>query len=190
VSDRSDWRTSFAPSALAALLMLASPGARAGAVTVSGGDTVVFTFDFSVLSSQQPPYPAVRVDTGIDLGTVDDHDWCRYTLYRDGHAAGPDSSVVSCGILTFEAGTEDSGWLDGLLSIAITVLDGSVTLDPHASAFTAIGPDGQPLTPRLSPLVRVVHEPAASWLALIAGCAMWLRRRPSSARGLVPTATG
>jgi hypothetical protein len=33
-----------------------------------------------------------------------------------------DSSIGSCGIATFESALEESGWLDGLLSIALTVI--------------------------------------------------------------------
>ena len=153
----------------------------------------MFSFDFTALGSNAPPYPAMRVDTGIDLWSVDPGggDRCRYTLYRDGNAVNPDSSYVSCTILDFEMGSEESGWLDGVLSIALTVLDGSVTLDPHAIAVTALG-SGVPLTPRLVPRVRVVAEPPAALLLvlLVVSGAAWLRRRPRVGRVLVPTTSG
>ena len=157
-----------------ATLSLACAVARAGAITVSEGDTVVFTFDFTGLSAAQPPYPDVRVHTGIDLDSVDPgSDRCRFTLYRDGGGVSPDSSIVACGIGTFEGGSEESGWLDGVLSIAVTVLSGSITLDPHAMAFTAFGPGGVPLTPLLDPRLRIIDEPAQGALLLaLAGLAV------------------
>jgi hypothetical protein len=160
------------------LSLFAALTARAGSVTVSGGDTVIFTFDFTRQGANTPPYPAMRVDTGIDLRSLDDLDRCRYTLYRDGNAIDPDSSIVACGILAFEAGEEASGWLDGLLSIALTVLEGSVTLNPHAIAFSAFGPDGKPLTPRMRPRLRIVDEPSALLLTLLVTAPVWstLRR--------------
>ena len=157
-----------------ATLLLTSGVVGAGAITLSEGDTAVFTFDFTGLSAAQPPYPDVRVQTGIDLATVDPGiDRCRFTLYRDGNAVNPDSSIVACGIGTFEGGNEESGWLDGVLSIAVTVLSGSITLDPHAMAFTAFGPKGEPLTPRVYPRLRMIAEPAhAALLFILTGLAV------------------
>ena len=179
---------------LAAALLLFSPDltAHAGTITVSEGHTAIFTFDFTGLSASQPPYPDMRVHTGIDLGSIDDDiDLCRYTLYRDGNAVNADSSIVACGILTFEAGEEDSGWLDGILSIALTVLEGAVTLDPHAMAFDAFGPNGGALTPRVLPRLRVVHEPPMLLpTLLIAAALLWGSGRIRSDRVLARTANG
>jgi len=53
------------------------------------------------------------------------------------------------------------------------VLSGSITLDPHAMAFTAFGPRGVPLTPRLAPRLRIIDEPAqGSLLLVLAGLAV------------------
>jgi len=90
------------------MLLLSSGVVGAGAITLSEGDTAVFTFDFTRLSAALPPYPDVRVQTGIDLTTVDPGiDRCRFTLYRDGNAVNPDTSIVACGIGTFEGGNEE-----------------------------------------------------------------------------------
>jgi hypothetical protein len=159
---------------------------NASAINVSAGDTVVFTFDFTTLSSARPPYPDVRVYTGIDLDSIDSGiDRCRYTLYRDANAIDPDTSVVACGIGTFEGGTEDSGWLDGIFSIALTVLSGEVTLDPHAIAFSAFGPNGEPITPWVIPHVRIVAEPAHAAFVLVFAVAVFrsVRVRARSASG-------
>jgi hypothetical protein len=168
---------------LAAALLLFSPHltAHAGAITVSEGQTVIFSFDFTGLSASQPPYPDMRVHTGIDLDSIDGDDRCRFTLYRDPDAVNADGSIVACGILTFEAGDEESGWLDGVLSIALTVLDGAVTLDPHARAFTAFGAHGEALTPRVLPRRRVVPEPPMPLpTLLVAAALLWGARRSRS----------
>jgi hypothetical protein len=162
--------------AVTAVLAFSAVEVSASAITVSEGDTIVFTFDFTKLSGAQPPYPDVRIHTGIDFDSIDPGvDSCRYTLYRDGNAVDPDNSIVACGIDTFEGGTEDSGWLDGILSLAITVLSGEITLDPHAIAFSAFGPNGEPITPRVIPRIRVIAEPAHAALFLMLGAAAAFR---------------
>jgi hypothetical protein len=176
----------FVAAAVTAVLAFNAVEVRAGAITVSEGETIVFTFDFTKLSGAQPPYRDVRIYTGIDFASVDAGlDRCRYTLYRDGNAVDPDSSIVACGIDMFEGGTEDSGWLDGLLSLAITVLSGEITLDPHAIAFSAFGPHGYPITPRVMPRIRVIAEPAHAALFLLLGAVAFrsVRVRGRSANG-------
>jgi hypothetical protein len=154
-------------AAVVAALFLMATEVHAGAITVSEGDTVVFTFDFTQLSGSPPPYPDMRIHTGLDFDSVDPGvDRCRYTLYRDGNGVDPDSSIVACGIDMFEGGDESLGWLDGVLSLALTVLAGEITLDPHAIAFSAFGPDGTAITPQVTPRIRIVTEAPTGALVL------------------------
>lgn len=164
-------------AAVVAALVLSASEATAGALTVSEGDTIVFTFDFTNISGARAPYPDVRIHTGVDLASIDSgSDHCRYTLYRDGNGVDPDSSIVACGIDSFESANEESGWLDGILSFALTVVSGEITLDPHAIAFSAFGANGEPITPWVIPRIWIVAEPLPVALMLMLAAAFMIAR--------------
>jgi hypothetical protein len=168
---------------LLALALVASPEAGATAIAVSAGQTVLFSFDFTKGSHYElPPYPDMRIETGVVLGSFDPgEDSCRYTFFGDVNGGSQGSSVGSCVIDVFESADEESGWLDGLLSIALTVISGEILVDPRAVAFSAIGVSGSAITPRIVPTVRFVAEPPSMWLAALAlslFCAHRLRRHP------------
>jgi hypothetical protein len=177
--------TTIGLAAAFATLSLASGAVSAGAITVSEGSTAVFTFDFTELRGAQPPYPDMRVNTGIDLASVDpDVDRCRFTFYRDGGGVNADHSVIQCGSGEFEFSNEDSGWLDGVFSMGVTVLSGAITLDPYAMAYTAFSPHGVPMTPRVDPRVRIIPEPAhAALLLVLAGLTVGAPRIRARATG-------
>jgi hypothetical protein len=168
---------------LVALALVASVEARATAIAVSAGETVLFSFDFTKGSHYElPPYPDMRIETGLVLGSFDPgEDFCRYTFFGEVNGGSQGSSVGSCVVDVFESADEDSGWLDGLLSIALTVTLGEILVDPRAVAFSAFGIPGRAITPRIVPTVRFIAEPAGVWLGLM-GLSLFgvqrLRRQP------------
>ena len=133
----------------------------------------VFTFDFRSLSAAQPPYPDVRVHTGIDLESVDPGiDRCRFTLYRDGGGVSPDSSIVACGI-----GHSRAARGVGLARRrALHCGHGLVRFHHAGSArhgIYRVRSTRCSLTPRLDPRLRIIDEPAqGSLLLVLAGLAV------------------
>jgi len=170
---------------LLGLALLAASSAHATPITVTGGKTVIFSFDFTSDGViPPPPYPDIRIQTGLLLSSFDPGvDDCRYTFFGDVNGVGQGSSVRSCAIDTFESAFDESGWLDGLFSISLTAISGSITVDPHAMAFDAFGLNGRPMTPGVRPGIRVVPEPW-SIAVLLAGLATMVlfRARPVRAR--------
>ena len=158
--------------ALLALTVL-TPAAQATAISVSAGETVLFSFDFTNGEHHVlPPYPDMRVETGVLLESFHPGvDSCRYTFFGDVNGGAQGSSVGNCDIDEFESALEESGWLDGLLSISLTVTSGEIMVDPRAVAYSAFGVDGRPITPRMVPSVRFVPEPEALWTVLL-GCSL------------------
>ena len=167
-------------------LFLVAAAAEATPVTVAEGKTVIFSFDFTAAGSvPPPPYPDMRVQTGIVWSSFDVGDVCRYTFYGDVGGHDPGTSIGACGIDTFESALEESGWLDGLLSIGLTMISGSLTLDPSAVAYDQFGINGQPLTGAIDSTPRVVAEPASLLLlalGLLPLLMTLMQRRAAGAR--------
>ena len=167
---------------LLALALVASPEVRATTIAVSAGETVLFSFDFTKGShAELPPYPDMRIETGVVLGSFDPgEDSCRYTFFGDVNGGSQGSSVGTCEVDEFERADEESGWLDGLFSMSLTVTSGEILVDPRAAAFSAFGPPGYAITPRIVPTVRFIAEPAGLWLMLLGMtlfCVPYLRRQ-------------
>ena len=160
---------------LMGLALLVASGAYATPITVTSGKTVIFSFDFTADGIiQAPPYPDMRIETGLLLSSFDPAvDDCRYRFFGEMNGVAPGSSVRSCAIDTFENSLEDSGWLDGMLSIALTVISGAITIDPQAIAYDAFGVNGRAITPGVRPSIRVVPEPW-SLATLLAGLGLML----------------
>ena len=158
-------------------------GAHATPITVTGGKTVIFSFDFTADGGlPMPPYPDMRIQTGLLLLSFDPAtDDCRYTFFGEMNGVAQGSSVRSCAIDTFENSLDESGWLDGMLSIALTVISGSITIDPRAIAYDAFGLNGHAITPGVRPSIRVVSEPW-SIAVLLAGLGLMLLPRTRPAR--------
>src|SRR4030095_15786955 len=70
---------------LLGLAVLAPSETYATPIAVSAGKTVFFSFDFTVPGSDPlPPYPDMRIETGLLLSSFDPAvDVCRYTYYGD-----------------------------------------------------------------------------------------------------------
>ena len=114
-------------------LGLATGGANASPITVSAGHTVTFNFDSSS-ASLSPPYTQIDIYTsptnaiGSPTGS-----WTAYDEIDAGGASyqlGTDLSATS-----FENISSSSTILDGVFSVALTVLTGSLTVDPSAYAW-------------------------------------------------------
>ena len=171
--------------ALIGLALLVAPGAYATPITVTGGKTVIFSFDFTADGIiQAPPYPDMRIETGLLLSSFDPAvDDCRYRFFGEMNGVAPGSSVRSCAVDTFENSLEESGWLDGMLSIALTVISGAITIDPQAIAYDAFGLNGRAITPGVRPSIRVVPEPWSIAVLLAGlGAMVLLRRGPVRAQ--------
>lgn len=159
---------------LPALLLCLAVRTEAAPITVSAGESVVFNFDF-VAAGFIPPTPAgisfySNVDVSGALAPGNFGLWRGYSELDGGGTQifGPFNAILHSTVL-------GDGAVDGLFSMTLSVIDGSLTVDPVA--YTWISNDTLGAGP-VAPVVAAVPEPATLTLLGSGLCAAaWGRRR-------------
>ncbi len=157
---------------LAVLLGLAVP-AHSAPIVVSAGDVLTFNFDFVASGVvPTPPYPFVQFDTGLGFGTPEPGDFGLWTGFSELNGAG--STIFGPHSVALLATVIPEG--DGVFSMVLSVVTGSVTVDP-----VAYGYENQVLlTEAVSPVLveaAPVPEPATLTLVGLGLAAAACRRR-------------
>lgn len=172
--------------ALAACLLLASPGAMASPAVIGAGQAMRFEVDMRGLAPS-PPYSELRFAMGLDIGnSVGGESHVAFFTEPGGQGnslVDPFTSISDLVSFTLT----DPGFLDGLFSVEVWVVDGQVAFDPQVLGLVQT-PRGVLQTEPLSLVGEVitapqnnVPEPAGLALALLGllslGAARGLPRR-------------
>jgi PEP-CTERM motif len=154
--------------------------AHAAPITVSAGETVTFNFDFVTPGLIPPPALGISFYSGVDVpGALQPGNFGLWRGYSELNGAGaliygPFNAILLSTVL-------QQGAVDGVFSMALSVVTGSITVDPIAHVWLNNSVQG-PGPVAGVPVAGAVPEPAMLALlgAGLAGAA-WRRRRGSVA---------
>lgn len=161
-------------SVLPAMLLGLAVPAHAAPIVVSAGEAMTFNFHFGVSGSMPPaPYLGIAFYSGVDEGAaLQPGNFGLWRGYSELNGAGdliygPFNAILHSTVL-------GEGAVDGVFSMVLSVVTGSITVDPVAHVWI----DNNTLGPGpVAPLPPAVPEPATLTLLAVGLAAAVCRRR-------------